>query len=81
MEVESFVLKRWAKDLFFKVDEEHIYDFRKMENKERLFKQKEHDWLPFGYSQEYLDSMRSSEFWEKEYELVKDYDDKIKKNR
>jgi cysteine synthase A len=81
LEVESFVLKRWAKDLFFKVDEEHIYDFRKMENKERLFKQKEHDWLPFGYSQEYLDSMRSSEFWEKEYELVKDYDDKIKKNR
>jgi cysteine synthase len=81
LEVEPFVLKRWAGDIFFRIDREHIYDFRKMEDKEQLFRQKEKDWLPFGYSQEYLDSMRRSEFWEKEYALVKDYDRKIEDMR
>jgi cysteine synthase A len=81
LEVEPFVLKRWARDVFFKADDDQIFDFRKMENKERLFQQKEHDWLPFGYSQEYLDSMRSPEFWEEEYALVKDYDQEIKEKR
>lgn len=81
LELEPFVLKRWARDIFFKVNEEHIYDFRKMENKERLFQQKEHDWLPFGYTQEYLDSMRSPEFWEAEYAKVEHYDRRIEEMR
>jgi cysteine synthase len=77
LETEDFVLKRWAKDIFMKRDTENIYDFRSAASKEQLFRQKEKDWLPFGYSQKYLDSMRNDEFWEKEYQKVKDYDEKI----
>ena len=50
---------------------------RGKEAKEKLFKQKESDWLKFGYSQEYLDSMRKPEFWEEEYSKIHDYDKKI----
>jgi len=81
LETEDFVLKRWAKDIFLKIDTDHIYDFRDRESKEQLFRQKEKDWFPFGYSREYLDSMRSPEFWENEYAKIKYYDQKIKELR
>ncbi|HHW41649.1 MAG TPA: pyridoxal-phosphate dependent enzyme [Syntrophomonadaceae bacterium] len=81
LETEDFVLKRWAQDIFLKADTDHIYDFRDRESKERLFRQKEKDWLPFGYSQEYLDSMRRQEFWENEYAKIKYYDQRIKELR
>ncbi len=81
MEISDTVLERWARDIFLKADVGEIYDFRKPETKEQLFKQKELDWLPFGYTKEYLDSMRDPEFWEKEYGLVDEYDKKILKSR
>lgn len=81
LEYEGMVLERWFNDIFIKADEEHIYDFRKPENKERLFKQKEKDWLPFGYSQEYIDSMRSMDFWEEEFAKIENYDKMIKELR
>ncbi|MGE5380385.1 MAG: PLP-dependent cysteine synthase family protein, partial [Methylocystaceae bacterium] len=81
LETEQFVLKRWARDIFMKADTSHVYDFRSAEAKEQLFAQKEKDWLPFGYSQEYLDSMKKPEFWENEYAKIGDYDQKIKQMR
>lgn len=81
LEVENFVLERWAKDIFLGVDEKHIYDFRRMDRKEQLFKQKEKDWIKFGYSKEYLDSMRDMSFWNKEYSKVFDYNKKINEMR
>lgn len=81
LETSDTVLARWLNDVFAAADEDHIYDFRRMDKKERLFQQKEKDWLPFGYSKQYLDSMRSPEFWEKEYEKVAGYDEKIKTMR
>ncbi len=78
LETEQFVLKRWAKDIFLSDDTRRVYDFQTMEAKEQLFKQKEHDWLRFGYSQEYLDEMRHPEFWDNEYAKVEYYDEKIK---
>jgi cysteine synthase len=81
LETADFVLRRWAKDIFRNKDTEHIYDYRSMANKEQLFRQKENDWLPFGYPQAYLDSLRSTEFWEDEYDKVKYYDQKIKEMR
>jgi len=77
LEISPSVLERWARDIFLGAREDHIYDYRRAEAKELLFKQKEGDWLPFGYTKEYLDSMRSPEFWEEEYNLVKEYDQKI----
>ena len=81
LETEDYVLERWAKEVFLDAGEDHIYDFRKMEAKERLFEQKEKDWLPFGYSKEYIDSMRNQEFWENEYNKIFEYDKKIKELR
>jgi cysteine synthase len=81
LEIEDFVLERWYEDIFIEADKEHIYDFRKSEVKERLYKQKEKDWLPFGYSREYLDLMRSMDFWEKEYMKYKEYDKQIARLR
>ncbi len=81
LETDGKVLERWFIDIFIKANEEHIYDFRKVEAKERLFKQKEKDWLPFGYSKKYIDSMRSMDFWNEEFLKVKYYDKMIKELR
>jgi cysteine synthase A len=81
LETSETVLTRWLKSIFHEAGVEHIHDFRSREQKEQLFRQKEHDWLPFGYSKEYLDSMRSPEFWEREYHRITDYDKKIKDMR
>lgn len=81
LETENFVLKRWARDIFIEAKGDHVYDYRTAQNKEKLFKQKEKDWLPFGYSQEYLNSMKTPEFWEDEFAKVADYDEKIKTMR
>lgn len=81
LETEDFVLRRWFKDVFYKNGEEDIVDYRSASQKEKLFKQKENDWLKFGYSQEYLDSMKSMDFWDEEYQKIYHYDDLIKKLR
>jgi cysteine synthase len=81
LETSESVLSRWIKDIFLGMDEEHVYDFRRKDRKEQLFQQKERDWLPFGYSKEYLDAMRTPEFWENEYHKVAAYDEKIKEKR
>jgi hypothetical protein len=54
-----------------------VYDVRRSAAKERLFRQKESDWLKFGYSQAYLDSMKDQGFWDAEYAKVEGYNDKI----
>lgn len=81
LETEDFVMRRWFKDVFRKIGEEDITDYRSASQKEKLFKQKENDWLKFGYSQEYLDSMKSMDFWDEEYHKIYHYDDLIKKLR
>lgn len=74
---EDFVHQRWLQDIFLAADEEHIWDCRKPAEKEKLFMQKEKDWLPFGYTKEYMDSMKKAEFWEKEYTKIAGYDQSI----
>ena len=58
-----------------------ILDTRGKAAKDALFAQKEKDWLPFGYSKAYLDSMKKPEFWEEEYNKIYAYDKKIKELR
>ena len=81
LEVTPNVLERWYEDVFENADTRYILDTRGASAKEKLFEQKERDWLKFGYKQEYLDSMRKPEFWEKEYNKIHDYDKKIKNLR
>lgn len=79
--LEKHVLSRWARDIFAGADEDLIFDVRRRDQKERLFSQKEHDWLKFGYSREYLDSMKDMAFWEAEFDKIPSYDEKILKLR
>lgn len=44
---------------------------------ERLYNQKYRDWTPRGYQKEYLDEMKSQEFWDREYEKIPSIDKKI----
>lgn len=77
LETTDSVLDRWAHDIFLGQDDRHIYDYRRADRKELLFRQKEHDWLPFGYSQARLDAMRAPDYWEAEYHKVFDYDRRL----
>lgn len=77
LEVEDFVLDRWFKDVFMNSGDDMVHDFRRADAKEQLFKQKEKDWIKFGYSKGYLDSMRKMDFWEAEYAKIFEYNKKI----
>jgi cysteine synthase len=77
LELTPAVLDRWAHDIFLGASEDYVFDFRPPAMKQRLFKQKESDWLKFGYSREFLDSMRYQDFWEAQYAKVREYDRKI----
>lgn len=81
LETEDFVLRRWYKDVFLKADTEDILDTRGTAAKEKLFAQKERDWLKFGYTQAYLDSMKEMSFWDHEYEKIHHYDKIMKASR
>lgn len=81
LEVEDFVIRRWVNDIFLGQKDDNVFDYRRKGAKEKLFTQKENDWLKFGYSKEYLDSMKNPEFWETEYSKVNYYNEKIKSMR
>lgn len=81
LETEDFVLRRWFNDIFLKADTNHIVDYRPQAQKDKLFLQKEKDWLKFGYSKAYLDSMKDMKFWDDEYEKIFHYDKLIKEMR
>lgn len=81
LEMAPVVLDRWAHDIFLGATEEHVFDFRKPSVKEQLFMQKENDWVKFGYSKEFLDSMRSQDFWDAQYAKVPHYNQKISASR
>ncbi len=71
------VLERWTHDIFLNAGDDHVFDFRKAAIKERLFQQKENDWLKFGYTKAFLDSMRGQDFWDGQYAKVSEYNQKI----
>jgi len=77
LELVPQVLNRWTHDIFLGATDEHVFDFRKLSAKEQLFKQKENDWLKFGYSKAFLDSMRNQAFWDAQYAKVGEYNHKI----
>lgn len=81
LETGHNVMKRWLSDVFINADTSKIHDFRTAESKEQLFAQKEKDWLPFGYSKKYLDSMKDMAFWNAEYDKIPAIDNRIKAMR
>ncbi len=81
LETAPFVLDRWAADIFLGASDGQVFDCRKAGAKERLFVQKENDWLKFGYSKAFLDGMRDQAFWEEQYGKVGHYNNKIRELR
>ncbi len=77
LETTGPVLERWTRDIFLGMTDDHVYDFRRSDRKELLFRRKEQDWLPFGYSQAQLDAMRDPDFWELAYQKVFAYDQRL----
>ena len=77
LELAPAVLDRWVHDIFLGATDDHVFDFRKASAKEQLFQQKENDWVKFGYSKQFLDSMRSQDFWDAQYAKVHEYNQKI----
>lgn len=77
LETGPNVLHRWVRDIFHHKDDSLVLDFRRRQMKERLFAQKEADWLPFGYTAGYLNSMKHMDLWDSEYAKVEDYNKKI----
>ncbi len=78
---EQNALDRWFTEVFAGMNDEGVFDFRGQPAKERLYRQKENDWVPFGYSREYLDAMRAPEFWENEFDKIATYDQKVRSSR
>ncbi len=58
-----------------------ILDVRPRQQKERLFRYKQETWSKFGYSDSYLESMKSPAFWEAEAAKVKEFDSALLKTR
>ena len=81
LETEDYVLRRWFKDIFLQADTNHIQDTRSPQAKEKLFNQKEKDWVKFGYEKSYLNAMKHMHFWDDEYEKVHHYNTLIKRKR
>lgn len=81
LEINDNIMNRWYEDIFLGADERHVLDTRTDAAKEKLFLQKESDWLKFGYTKEYLDSMKDMKFWEDEYNKIHHYDELIIKMR
>jgi cysteine synthase len=77
LEFAPVVFERWVTDNFTEAKDDHVFDYRKLVAKERLFKQKEADWIKFGYSKAFLDSMREQSYWDNEYAKVTLYNEKI----
>ena len=61
--------------------EDNVYDFRTPTAKERLYKQKEQDWVRFGYTKDFLEKMKDQNYWEDEYNKIPERNEKIKEMR
>ena len=58
-----------------------ILDVRPRPEKERLFRYKQETWSKFGYSEAYLESMKSQAFWESEAAKVREFDEALRHAR
>ncbi len=74
-------LRLWAGHVFRDMETKGILDVRPVEQKERLFRQKDELWHRFGYSDEALEAMHALAFWEEEYAKVVDYDRRLREAR
>jgi cysteine synthase len=75
------LLDEWFQSIFRAWSPEEILDVRPRDQKERLFRNKEEVWTPFGYTQPYLEQMKSQSFWDAEFEKIQQIDPAVTKSR
>jgi cysteine synthase len=63
-------LTGWYEKIFRGATADGILDVRSGVQKERLFRQKREVWSRFGYSDAYLEKMKSQAFWDDEYARI-----------
>ncbi len=79
--IANSLMLDWFEEIFRGAVMGEILDVRPREQKERLFRQKEEVWSRFGYSAGYLNRMKTSSFWETEYEQIRQVDERWKAAR
>ncbi|MCX7019039.1 MAG: pyridoxal-phosphate dependent enzyme [bacterium] len=68
--ITESMLDDWHESIYRACDPALMLDVRPRAQQERLFLQKEETWMRFNYTREYLDSMKSRDFWEVEYAKI-----------
>jgi cysteine synthase len=74
-------LTGWFESLFRAGAAPEILDVRPPAQKQRLFMAKEQVWSAFGYTRAYLDRMQSQNFWEAEFERIREVDGALTRAR
>lgn len=74
-------LEIWAKSAFLGASLGEIVDLNEPGQHQRLQKMKESLWPKFGYSEEYVRSMASQEYWDAEYARIAELDPLIEETR
>ena len=72
--ITDATLAEWYERIFRGVTADEILDVRSGVQKERLFRQKREVWSKFGYSDAYLETMKSQAFWDEEYAKIDQID-------
>jgi len=67
-------LAEWYEEIFRGATASEILDVRSGVQKERLFRQKREVWSRFGYTDAYLERMKSQAFWDEEYAKIEQID-------
>jgi hypothetical protein len=74
-------MAEWYDTIFRGATSGEILDVRPVLQKERLFRQKREVWSQFGYSDAYLEQMKSQGFWDAEYARIGQIDAGVLANR
>ncbi len=74
-------LEMWAKSVFLGASLGEIVDLTKDGQQERLHKMKSDLWTQFGYDAAYIRKMADQDFWDGEYEKIKEIDPLIEQVR
>ena len=72
--LEDEALQQSFEGIFCGGSSADVLDVRAREEKERLFRYKQQTWSKFGYSDAYLESMKSQAFWEAEAAKIEEFD-------
>jgi cysteine synthase len=74
-------MAQWYDAIFRGAGTDNILDVRSGVQKGRLFRQKREVWKEFGYSDAYLETMKSQGFWDAEYAKIEQVDAGVAANR